>query len=117
MAAIPALVTASTKLHNSTGLTDEDHDCQIRDHVAHCRNLLSTKALSSVSRDESVLDVSRFFLGLGHPLQLTVTSCRTLIQDGILSSISFFSVCKSKPSRKRPMEHCLGIYYPREDYG
>lgn len=78
MAVIPALVTASTKLHNSAGLTDEGYDCQIRDHVAYCRNLLSTKALTSVSRDESVLDVSRFFLGLGHRLQLTVTSCTEL---------------------------------------
>jgi len=75
MAAISALASASTKLRNFTSLSNEGYDRQMRDHVAYCRNLLSTKALDSVSRDESVLDVSSFFSssGHGHGLRLELT--------------------------------------------
>jgi COP9 signalosome complex subunit 3 len=80
MAAISALVSASAKLHDITGSSYEAYDRQIRDHVAYCRNLLSTKALSSVSRDGSVLDVSSFLLDHGHGcrLELTVISAQDL---------------------------------------
>jgi COP9 signalosome complex subunit 3 len=80
MAAISALVSASAKLHDFTGSSYEGYDRQMRDHVAYCRNLLSTKALSSVSRDGSVLDVSSFLLDHGHGcrLELTVISAQNL---------------------------------------
>lgn len=58
MATISALVSASARLHNSAGLSDEDYDRQIRDLVTYFKHSLSTKALDSVARDDALLDVS-----------------------------------------------------------
>ncbi|KAJ5084308.1 hypothetical protein NUU61_008887 [Penicillium alfredii] len=56
MTLISDLVSASAHLHSTTDLSDEDHDHRIRDCVAYFRQLSSTKALSSVADDETLLD-------------------------------------------------------------
>ncbi|KAJ5591767.1 uncharacterized protein N7459_002136 [Penicillium hispanicum] len=56
MAAISDLISASTAIQNSTGLSKESFDCQIREHIAFIRQSLSTKALSSLLSDETALD-------------------------------------------------------------
>ncbi|KAJ5815290.1 hypothetical protein N7474_007067 [Penicillium riverlandense] len=50
------LTSASARLHNPTDLSDELYDDRIRDLVAYFRHLLSTDALSSFARDDSLLD-------------------------------------------------------------
>lgn len=117
MAAVEALASASAKLQNLTGLSDGGYDGQICDIVADCRNLLSTNALGSVCRDESTLDVSHclcFMVLLRTDFDFMDSAS---IQGGILLSISFFSVYKSKLSKKQPAGRCHMIYYPQEGYG
>lgn len=58
MASIPDLVSASARLRSSKPLSDEDYDRRLRDHVKYLRQLLSSKALESVARNDSLFDVS-----------------------------------------------------------
>lgn len=117
MATVEALASASAKLHNFPSLSDAEYDCQIRDLVANCRNLLSTKALGSVSHDESTLDVSNLSLRQC-PFEIVNGFVhRISIQGGTRLSISFFSVYEFKPSKNHPVGRCHMIYYPGEGYG
>ena len=58
MSIISDLVAASVALQHSRGLSYEELDHRIKDHVATIRQLLSTKTLESLAHDEIVLDVS-----------------------------------------------------------
>lgn len=58
MTIISDLVSASAKLHSANALSDEEYDRRIRDHVEYLRQLISTKALESAARDDSLFDVS-----------------------------------------------------------
>lgn len=58
MATIADLASASAKLRSASSLPDEEYDRRIRNHVKYLRQLLSSKALESVARDDSLFDVS-----------------------------------------------------------
>lgn len=58
MAAISDLAAASAKLRSANSLSEEEYDRRLRDHVKYLRQLLSTKALESVARDDSLFEVS-----------------------------------------------------------
>lgn len=57
-AAISNLIAASTSLQNLAGLSEDEFDRQMLDHVVSIRQLLSTEASISLANDETVLDVS-----------------------------------------------------------
>lgn len=58
MATISDLASASAILRNAAGLSDAEYERQICDHVKFCRQLLSNKVLETISRDDSLFDVS-----------------------------------------------------------
>ena len=51
------LTSASARLHDHKDLSDDLYDDRIRDLVAYFRHLLSTDALTTFARDDSILDV------------------------------------------------------------
>lgn len=58
MATISDLASASAILRNAACLSDAEYERQICDHVKYCRQLLSTRALESIARDDLLFDVS-----------------------------------------------------------
>lgn len=120
MATISDLASASATLRNAAGRSEDEYDRQIRDHVKYCRQLLSTKALESIARDDSLFVVSfaspsaRFHNGQEPTNNI---NCRILIQETIRSPIFFFFDYRSRLFNKCLVIDRQQIYYPQERCG
>lgn len=120
MATISDLASASAILRNAACLSDAEYERQICDHVKYCRQLLSTRALESIARDDLLFDVSlaapSACFRCGRALTNRIVR-RILTQKAIPLPIFFFFDCRFRPSSGRLVTRHQRNYCLRERCG